>query len=341
MRPGAATKFGIFAVIMAVLTGCLMLVFSSYRGGSTNEYSAVFSDTSRLKSGDSVRVAGVVVGAVNDIALQQDHSVVVKFDVDRDVVLTEGTHVAVRYLNLVGDRYLELRDVPGSARLLRADERIPIDRTDPALDLDLLLGGLKPVLRSLNADDVNAFSSALVQILQGQGGTLESLFSRTSSFSKAISDNSAVVAQAIEKLNVVTTTLADNGQQFSEAVDRLQRLVTELAAEREPLGTAIEQLSTGTTSIADLLTDTRTPLAGTVDQLSRLAPLLDQDKERIDVALQKAPENYRKLVRIGAYGSFINYYFCAATIRLSDLQGRTVVAPWIRNPGGRCGEPDA
>ncbi|CAA0136642.1 Uncharacterised protein [Mycolicibacterium vanbaalenii] len=339
MRLGAALKFMVFAVIMTVLTGCLIMVFGNFRGGSDSEYSAVFADTSRLKAGDSVRVAGVVVGAVDDVALQQDHKVVVTFGVDRSIVLTEGTQAAVRYLNLVGDRYLELQDAPGSARLLAAGAQIPIERTKPALDLDLLLGGLKPVLRSLNATDVDAFSFALVQILQGQGGTLESLFSRTSSFTAAIADNSAVVAQAIEKLNSVTTTLADNGQQFSDSVDRLQRLVTELAAERDPIGTAIEQLSAGTASVADLLADGRAPLAGTVDQLSRLAPLLDQDKERIDVALQKAPENYRKLVRIGSYGSFINYYFCAATIRLSDLQGRTVVAPWIRNPGGRCGEP--
>ena len=339
MRLGAPLKFMVFAVIMTVLTGFLIMVFGNFRGGSTGEYSAVFADTSRLKAGDSVRVAGVVVGTVDDVALQQDLKVVVSFAIDRSVVLTEGTQAAVRYLNLVGDRYLELRDAPGPARLLAAGAQIPVERTEPALDLDLLLGGLKPVLRSLNAADVDAFSFALVQILQGQGGTLESLFSRTSSFSAAVADNSAVVAQAIEKLNVVTNTLADNGQQFSDSVDRLQRLVTGLAAERDPIGTAIEQLSAGTASVADLLADGRAPLAGTVDQLARLAPLLDQDKERIDVALQKAPENYRKLVRIGSYGSFINYYFCAATIRLSDLQGRTVVAPWIRNPGGRCGEP--
>ena len=37
----------------------------------------------------------------------------VKFDADRNVVLTTGTKAAIRYLNLVGDRYLELVDAPG------------------------------------------------------------------------------------------------------------------------------------------------------------------------------------------------------------------------------------
>ena len=68
---------------------------------------------------------------------------------------------------------------------------------------------------------------------------------------------------------------------------------------------AIDSLSTGTASIAELLAATRPPLAGTVDQLNRLAPLLDQNKALVETALQKAPNNYRKLVRLGAYGAFI------------------------------------
>ena len=68
-------------------------------------------------------------------------------------------------------------------------------------------------------------------------------------------------------------------------------------------------------------------------------PNLDVKKDRIDTALQKAPENFRKLVRLGAYGSFINYYICGIQFRASDLEGRTVVLPWIKQDTGRCTEP--
>ena len=100
----------------------------------------------------------------------------VKFDAGQDIVLTDGTKAQIKYLNLVGDRYLELVDAPGSTKILPAGAQIPVDRTAPALDLDLLLGGLKPVIQGLNPQDVNALSASLLQILQGQGGTLESLF---------------------------------------------------------------------------------------------------------------------------------------------------------------------
>jgi phospholipid/cholesterol/gamma-HCH transport system substrate-binding protein len=216
---------------------------------------------------------------------------------------------------------------------------IPLDRTAPALDLDLLLGGLKPVIRGLNPQDVNALSASLIQIVQGQGDTVESLFTQTSSFTNAIADHNAVIGELIDNLRGLLRTLSDDHDEFSGAIDHLERLVGELSAERDPIGDAIVALDNGTASLADLLTNVRPPLAGTVEQLNRLAPNLDVKKDRIDTMLRRLPDDYRKLARIGAYGSFINYYVCSLTVRASDLQGRTVVFPVYQQEGGRCAEP--
>jgi phospholipid/cholesterol/gamma-HCH transport system substrate-binding protein len=338
---GTAVKFGAFGVVMILLTAALFAIFGQYRTGSANGYSAVFTDVSSLKRGDSVRVAGIRVGTVNAVALQPDNTVVVDFDADRDVMLTTGTKVAVRYLNLVGDRYLDLIDGPGSTRVQPPGTQIPRDRTEPALDLDLLLGGLKPVIQGLNPQDVNALTNSLIEILQGQSGNVESLFAKTASFTNAIADNGQTVQQLIDNLNQVVVTVAKDGDNFSGAVDRLEQLITGLSADRDPIGEAITALDNGTASLTDLLTQARPPVAGTIDQLSRVAPLLanDKDKALLDLSLKKAPENYRKLVRLGAYGSFLNQYLCGMSVRVSDLQGRTAYFPWIIQNVGRCAEP--
>jgi phospholipid/cholesterol/gamma-HCH transport system substrate-binding protein len=332
-------KFGAFALVMVLLTVSLFFIFGQYTTGSTTGYSALFTDVSRLQEGQTVRVAGVRVGTVNSVSLRSDEKVLVKFDADRSVVLTTSTRAVIRYLNLVGDRYLELVDGPGSTRLLRAGAEIPIDRTAPALDLDLLLGGLKPVITGLNPQDVNELTEALVQIFQGQGGTLQSLLSKTSSFSNTLAANDQTVQQLIDNLNTVVATLGKDGDKFSGALDRLQKLVTAFADDRRTIGTAIDSLDNGTASIADLLNRSRQPLGGTVDQLNRLAPLLDDNKDKIDTSLRKLPENYRKLVRLGSYGSWIPYYLCQLSLRVSDLQYRTVVVPVVKQEGGRCAEP--
>lgn len=336
---GTALKLGAFVTVMLILTGALFVIFGQYRSGPSYGYSAVFADVSSLKRGDSVRVSGIRVGTVNDVALQPDNTVLVEFDASPDVVLTTGTKAAVRYLNLVGDRYLELLDGPGSTKIQPPGTQIPRERTESALDLDLLLGGLKPVIRGLNPQDVNALTNSLIQILQGQSGNVESLFAKTSSFTNAIADNGETVRQLIDNLNAVMATIAKDGGKFSGAVDRLEKLISGLAADRDPIGEAITALDTGTASLADLLTQARPPLAGGVDQLNRVAPLLEKDKPLLDISLQKAPQNYKKLVRLGAYGSFLNQYLCGMSVRVTDLQGRTAYFPWIIQNTGRCGEP--
>lgn len=333
---GTLIKFTAFGLVMAVLTAFLFFIFSDARTGAANQYSAVFKDASRLKTGDTVRIAGIRVGTVNDVALQPDRNVVVTFDTDRDIVLTTGTNAAIRYLNLVGDRYLELIDAPDSTKIVPPGGQIPVDRTAPALDLDVLLGGLKPVIRGLNPEDVNSLTQSLIQILQGQGGTLESLFSKTSSFTNALADNSQVIEDLIDELGTVLDTLASDGEEFSGAIDLLDELVAGLSADRDPIGTAIDALDNGTASLADLLSRGRAPLAGTVDELSRLAPNLDTDLERLDATLQRLPEVYRKLARVGSYGAWFPYYICGIAFRASDLEGRTVVFPWIKQETGRC-----
>ncbi|MBP1821763.1 MCE family protein [Mycobacterium sp. OAE908] len=335
---GTLIKFTIFGVVMAVLTVFLFVIFGQVRTGPTNGYSAVFADASRLETGDTVRVAGLRVGTVQAVSLRPDRTVLVKFDADRSIRLTTGTKVAIRYLNLVGDRYLELVDTPGSTMLLPPGSEIPESRTAPALDLDLLLGGLKPVIQGLNPNDVNALSASLIQILQGQGGTLDSLFSKASSFTNSLADNNQVIEQLIEDLKTTLATLSKDGDDFSGAIDKLEQLIQGLSDDRDPIGTAIEQLDAGTANVADLLSQARPPLAGTVDKLNSLATNLDNDKDRLNDSIGRLPNIYRKLARVGSYGAFFPYYICGIAFRASDLQGRTVQFPWIKQETGRCAE---
>lgn len=333
---GTIIKFGIFGIVMLLLTGFLFATFAEVRTGSVNAYSAVFKDASRLETGDTVRVAGIRVGTVQEVSLQPDRDVLVEFDAGKDIVLTDGTKAQVKYLNLVGDRYLELVDAPGSTKILPAGAQIPLDRTAPALDLDLLLGGLKPVIQGLNPQDVNALSASLLQILQGQGGTIESLFSRTSSFSNALADNNQVIEQLIDDLRTTLKTLSEDGDQFSQAIDKFDELVRGLSEDRDPIGEAITALDNGTASLSDLLGRARPPLDGTVDQVKRLAEILHADKDGFDATIQQLPRIYRKLARVGSYGAFFPYYICGIAFRASDLEGRTVQFPWIRQETGRC-----
>lgn len=242
-------KLLIFATVMSVIFAGLALVFSQYRFSSSDGYHATFTDVSGLKPGDKVRIAGVPVGAVEKVSIDDDNLADVDFTVDTKYSLFDGTKATVRYENLVGDRYMELLEGAGSVEPLPDGGSIPVENTSPALDLDLLLGGFKPLLRALDPQQVNDLSQALVQVFQGQGGTLVSLLGSTSSFTNTLADRDQLIGEVITNLNQVLGTINDRGDQFRSTLDQLQQLVSGLSQDRDQIGDAIPRIA-GATGIS-------------------------------------------------------------------------------------------
>jgi phospholipid/cholesterol/gamma-HCH transport system substrate-binding protein len=172
---GTVWRLGIFVVVCLLGIVALFLVFAQLRFGTANVYRADFTDVTGLKEGNFVRVAGVEVGKVQSITIHPNSIVTVAFSADNTVALTEGTRVAIRWGDLIGGRYLALEEGAGSVKRLQPGQTIPTGRTEPALDLDALIGGFRPLFRALDPDQVNALSGQLIAALQGQGTTIGSL----------------------------------------------------------------------------------------------------------------------------------------------------------------------
>ena len=193
----------LFTAMCFVFMFVLVTVFGQFRFDASSIYSAVFSNVSGLKGGNFVRIAGVEVGKVRNMTLHKDGTVTVEFAIDKDLTLTEGTKAAVRYENLIGDRYLSLEEGPGSVRKLQAGQTIPLERTSPALDVDALLGGFRPLFRALDPDQVNALSGELLRVFQGQGGTISSVLSQTSALTSTLAGRDQLIGEVITNLNTV------------------------------------------------------------------------------------------------------------------------------------------
>src|SRR6185437_3181841 len=185
-----------WSVCLALVFG-LIAVFGDIRFQPQKTFSAEFTNVSGLKDGDFVRVAGVEVGKVHEIAVNDDASVRVDFSTDISVVLTEATRALVRYENLVGDRYLALEQGPGSNKLLKPGQVIPTSRTAPALDVDAVIGGLHPLLRALDPTQVNALTGQLIQVFQGQGDLIGSFLDQTAALTGTLAARDHLIGEVI------------------------------------------------------------------------------------------------------------------------------------------------
>lgn len=287
---------------------------------------------SGLKPGDKVRIAGVPVGAVEKVGIDDDNLADVDFTVDTKYSLFDGTKATVRYENLVGDRYMELLEGAGSVEPLPDGGSIPVENTSPALDLDLLLGGFKPLLRALDPQQVNDLSQALVQVFQGQGGTLVSLLGSTSSFTNTLADRDQLIGEVITNLNQVLGTINDRGDQFRSTLDQLQQLVSGLSQDRDQIGDAIPRIAGATGDLAHLLEGARPPLQSTIAEANRTATQLQAGEDDLDWVFQNLPDAYRRLIRIGTYGSFFQMYVCTVKFKFSGPDGSDLL---LNMPGGQ------
>lgn len=333
---GILWRLAIFGAVCLAGAFALIVIFAQSRFTPETTYRAVFSNVSSLKDGNFVRIAGVEVGKVKAIKIQDDATAMVTFGTDDSVVLTEGTKAVVRYDDLIGGRYLALEDGPGSTRKLPPGGTIAIDRTAPALDLDALIGGFRPLFRALDPQQVNALSSQLIAVFQGQGPTVGSILSQTAALTNTLADRDELIGQVVVNLNTVLGSLGDRSDKFAGAIDSLSELVHGLAGRGQDIANSVAYADAAAGGIADLLAQARPPLQKVVHETDRTAGNVLADHDYFDNLLKTLPDAYQALGRQGLQGDFFSFYLCDLILKLNGKGGQPVFVKLAGQDSGRC-----
>ncbi len=339
---GAAIRLGAFSLVLLLFTAIIILVFGQLRFDRTTTYSAEFSNASGLRDGQFVRASGVEVGKVRAVRLVDGgRKVVVDFAVERSIPLYKSTTAQIRYANLIGDRYIELQRGEGedAGRLMPAGGLIPLSRTQPALDLDALIGGFRPLFKALDPDKVNNITSSLITVFQGQGGTINDILDQTAQLTSTLAEKDQAIGEVVKNLNIVLDTAVKHQTELDQTVNNFEILITGLKNRADPLAAAVAHISNASGTVADLLADDRPLLKSTVGHLETFQqPLVDQEQQ-LDAFLTKFPNSLKVIGRSGGiYGDFFNFYLCDINLRLNGLQpgGPVRTVKVTSQPTGRC-----
>ena len=166
----------------------------------------MFTDANGLRLGDDVRLYGVQVGKVG--AVELDGTLArVRFTVTRTHPLFANTTLAIKYQNLTGFRYLDIEqpDGPGARR----DPKVTFGTTEtvPAFDITTLFKGLQPVLAQLSPDDLNAFASNMLALIQGDGTGLGPALDGIEKLSRYASDRQSAISTLVSNLGQISDHL--------------------------------------------------------------------------------------------------------------------------------------
>lgn len=333
---GVVVRLGVFLAVCLLTAFLLIAVFGEVRFGDGKTYYAEFANVSNLRTGKLVRIAGVEVGKVTRISINPDATVRVQFTADNSVTLTRGTRAVIRYDNLFGDRYLALEEGAGGLAVLRPGHTIPLARTQPALDLDALIGGFKPLFRALNPEQVNALSEQLLHAFAGQGPTIGSLLAQSAAVTNTLADRDRLIGQVITNLNVVLGSLGAHTDRLDQAVTSLSALIHRLAQRKTDISNAVAYTNAAAGSVADLLSQARAPLAKVVRETDRVAGIAAADHDYLDNLLNTLPDKYQALVRQGMYGDFFAFYLCDVVLKVNGKGGQPVYIKLAGQDSGRC-----
>lgn len=309
--------FSLFAVVAILVTTVIWNTLARTVEGSTNTYNATFTDVLGLREGDDVRMAGVRVGKIEKIELDDKNNAKVSFIVQRDQSLYNNTKALVRYQNLIGQRYLALAPGKGGdTSQLRNKGAIPIDRTEPSFDISGLLNGFQPLFQVLSPEQVNNLSETFIQALQGDGVSLSAFITQAASLATDFQRRDAILADVITNLSGVMSGLAKRGDELETLVAQTRALIGGLYDQGQSLQTSTVQIADATSSLVSMIGLIQPKLALAQSSTRDALTLLLANGEKLDQAAIDLPGIMSDVGKFTQNGTYANAYVCSLDVSL-------------------------
>ncbi|MGX7698310.1 MlaD family protein [Gordonia polyisoprenivorans] len=238
VRPTATAGFVLFVVAMLLAGWVTVQALDPSVPGAGQTFTARFTDVSGLTVGNDVRELGVRVGKVESISLLDDSGdqaqAQVRFTVNTTTTVYDDTQIAIRYLNLVGQRYLDLQTPAGDATApkheLATTAVIPASRTIGSFDITEMFNGLRPLFGTLQPDQLNSLMNNILAVIEGRGPDVGSVLNQLRQLADVVSDRSTLIATVISQLGRVAGEIRYKSPQLNDLISRMGDAFGVLAA---------------------------------------------------------------------------------------------------------------
>lgn len=290
------------------------MVYNTLRrdiAGPTNSYSAIFSDASGMAPGDDVRVAGVRVGRVDRVQLAGT-AAKVQFRVQRSQKLFKNTIASVTYQNIIGQRYLGLAQGAGDNHEILPDHgQIPIERTNPSLDVSYMLNGFEPLFAELDPEQIDNISNAAVLALQGNRTSMLMLITQASHMAETFAGPDEVLSALITNLDQLLTDLAKQSTNMENMIRQSRDTMVTLANQREPLVDSVGSINATMARLSTIVDNIAPDLEEFVGRQPGLLNYgVNYGRERFAYMAANLPYVLQGLARVTQSGTYTDVYAC-------------------------------
>jgi len=307
------------ALVAAVALVALLTAALNGRGLDDDqiEVVAVFKDASPLVEGNVVKAAGVDVGSITDIALE-DGQARVTMQLDRRVLpLHDDAKATITTQDLLGERFVALERGTPDAATLPEPMTIGVEHTARVVDL-------QDVLNAVDTPTSVALSALVTEMgdgLRGNGknadaaiAALAPAMTQARDLAAILDDQNELLTRLVDNAQPVASALAaDDGKSLDQMVDAAKRALGIIASERAALEQSLQRLPQTIASsrsalaqlagVAQPATRTLASLRPVTDSLDDISGELQRFADAADPALGALPpvlEQAEKLLRQAA-----------------------------------------
>lgn len=306
-------KLAIFTAFTAAITFLLATVIGNFKPfQSSYSLLAAFEDATGLLKGDLVTISGVEIGKVKGATVEKGLAIV-DLDIDEEVRIPKASKVAIRYRNLIGQRVVEV-EPEGGAPFFEEGERVPVDQTDGPLDLDIVFNNLRPLVREIEAEDINTLSTALIESFGKHKGDLEAILSDTATLTNELAKRDEKIGRLVANLDETATALASERQELSRLLSNFADLTGILADNSGQLDRTLVNLDQALGDFATLIEGNRPGLDQDLKDLATLLSIVVAHQQDLNQIANKLDDTFRGTLKATSFGEWGNLYifsFCA------------------------------
>ena len=286
----------LFTAYLAFTIGNIHLFQHTYK------LSATFDDATGLLKDDNVKVAGVVVGKVDSVKIDQGRAKV-GFSVKDSVKVPTDSQAAIRWRNLIGQRYLYL--YPGTASTVLRDGNT-VTKTRSVVDVGELFNRLGPIVQALDPKQVNTFLDAITQALDGNTDKVKESIDNLAVVAESLGSRDEAIGRLVENVNTVAGAINDRDAQIRTVLDNLVLIAQTFSQNTGTLNSAVTELSDFSDNFGSLLANNQTQIDGII---SNLNTILDEVKLKLPVlgsTLGGLDTAAKTLFNASRYGEWLN-----------------------------------
>ena len=319
-RGAKLVRSGLIGVILMVLIISVGLQPDRIARWATDiRYQALFTEAGGLVAGNDVRVSGMKVGSVTDVALVKGKARV-SFTVDAAISLGSSTTAHIRTGTLLGQRILTLTS-SGTGKMLPREE-IPVSRTSSPYSLTEAVDDLTTNTAGTDTAGINQALDSLSATIDRIAPQLGPTFDGVTRLSRSLNSRNETLRSLLKSAATVTTVLAQRSQQLNTLILSANDLIAVLDDRRQAIVDLLANVSALSTELSGLVADNEKVLAPTLEKLNSVTAMLEKNRDNIGKALPGLAK-----YQITQGEAVANGYFYEAFV--SNLLPSTLLQPFL------------